>query len=84
MNFKIFSILTLIILAAIFITQNVTVVEVNLFFWQVTISRALLIVINLLIGFLLGWFFKSYTGYKKTKSIKPLGKEPAKTEPEKK
>ena len=75
MNFKIFSILTLIILAAIFITQNVTVVEVNLFFWQVTISRALLIVINLLIGFLLGWFIKSYTGYKKVKENKPAEKE---------
>ena len=63
MNFKIFSILTLIILAAIFITQNVT------------ISRALLIVINLLIGFLLGWFIKSYTGYKKVKENKPAKKE---------
>ena len=84
MNFKIFSILTLIILAAIFITQNVTVVEVNLFFWQVTISRALLIVINLLIGFLLGWFIKSYTGYKMTKNTKPTEKEPAKPEPENK
>ena len=75
MNFKIFSILTLIILAAIFITQNVTVVEVNLLFWNVTISRALLIVINLLIGFLLGWFIKSYTGYKKAKNNKPVEKE---------
>ncbi len=75
MNFKIFSILTLIILAAIFITQNVTVVEVNLLFWNVTISRALLIVINLLIGFLLGWFIKSYTGYKKVKENKPAKKE---------
>jgi uncharacterized integral membrane protein len=75
MNFKIFSILTLIILAAIFITQNVTVVEVNLLFWNVTISRALLIVISLLIGFLLGWFVKSYTGYKKVKENKPSKKE---------
>ena len=80
MNFKIFSILTLIILAVIFITQNVTVVEVNLFFWHVTISRALLIVINLLIGFLLGWFIKSYTGYKTTKNTKPPEKEPTKPE----
>ena len=80
MNFKIFSILTLIILAVIFITQNVTVVEVNLFFWQVTISRALLIVTTLLIGFLLGWFIKSYTGYKATKNIKPQEKGPTKPE----
>jgi uncharacterized integral membrane protein len=78
MNFKIFSILTLIILAAIFITQNVTVVDVNLLFWPFKISLALLIVINLLIGFLLGWFIKSYLSYKKTKKIKPPEKEPTK------
>lgn len=70
MNFKIFSILALIILAVIFITQNVTVVEVNLFFWRVSISRALLIFSNLLIGFLLGWFIKSYLNYKKSKAGK--------------
>jgi putative membrane protein len=80
MNLKIFSILTLIILAVIFITQNVTVVEVNLIFWRVTISLALLIAVNLLIGFLLGWFIKSYAGYKATKNIKPSEKEPTKHE----
>ncbi|PIW70127.1 MAG: DUF1049 domain-containing protein [Ignavibacteriales bacterium CG12_big_fil_rev_8_21_14_0_65_30_8] len=72
MNAKIISILTLIILVVIFITQNVTVVEVNLFFWQITISRALLIFITLLIGFLLGWFIKSYLNYKKTQTDKPI------------
>lgn len=75
MNFKIFSILVLIILAVIFITQNVTVVEVNLFFWRVSISSALLIFVDLLIGFLLGWFIKSYTGYKKAKENKTAKKE---------
>jgi len=72
MNAKIISILTLIILVVIFITQNVTVVEVNLFFWQITISRALLIFITLLTGFLLGWFIKSYLNYKKTQTDKPI------------
>ena len=72
MNAKIISTLTLIILVVIFITQNVTVVEVNLFFWQITISRALLIFITLLIGFLLGWFIKSYLNYKKTQTDKPI------------
>ncbi len=70
MNFKIFLILALIIIAAIFITQNVLVVEVNLLFWHVSISLALLIVINLLVGFLLGWFIKSYLNYKKSKATK--------------
>ena len=72
---KVFSILALIIVAAIFITQNVAVVEVNLLFWRVSISLALLIVINLLIGFLLGWFIKSYLNYKKSKVNKPEEKE---------
>jgi uncharacterized integral membrane protein len=75
MNFKIFAILVLIILAVIFITQNVTVVEVNLIFWRVNISLALLIAINLLVGFLLGWFIKSYLNYKKSKRRKSLGEK---------
>ena len=75
MNFKIFSILVLIIIAAVFITQNVTVVEVNLLFWRVSISLALLIVFNLLLGFLLGWFIKSYLNYKKSKINKPIEEE---------
>lgn len=75
MNFKIFSIITLIILAVVFILQNVTEVEVNLFLWHIKISRALLIVINLLIGFLLGWFIKSYTGYKNSKNNKSVEKQ---------
>ncbi len=79
MNFKIFSILALVILTVIFITQNVTVVEVNLFFWRISISLALLIFVNLLIGFLLGWFIKSYTGYKKAKDKAPSEKEITKT-----
>jgi len=78
MNLKIFTILTLIVLAVIFIIQNVTVVVVNLFFWQVSISRALLIVITLLIGFLLGWIIKSYTSIKNKKSEMQAEKEPPK------
>jgi uncharacterized integral membrane protein len=72
---KILSIIILIIIAAVFITQNVMVVEVNLLFWRVSISLALLIIINLLIGFLLGWFIKSYMSYKKSKINKPFDKE---------
>lgn len=72
---KIFSILALIIIAAIFITQNVIVVDVNLLFWPFKISLALLIVINLLIGFLLGWFIKSYLNYKRSKLRKAVEKK---------
>lgn len=75
MNFKILSILTLIIIAAVFITQNVMVVDVNLLFWRIQISLALLIVFNLLLGFLLGWFIKSYINYKKSRIYKQEEKE---------
>jgi uncharacterized integral membrane protein len=80
MNLKIFAILLLIIVAAIFVTQNVTVVDVNLLFWPQKISLALLIIISLLLGFLLGWFIKSYLNYKKSKASKSLEKENSKPE----
>jgi uncharacterized integral membrane protein len=80
MNLKIFAILLLIIVAAIFVTQNVTVVDVNLLFWPQKISLALLIIISLLLGFLLGWFIKSYLNYKKSKANKSLEKENSKPE----
>jgi uncharacterized integral membrane protein len=80
MNLKIFAILLLIIVAAIFVTQNVTVVDVNLLFWPQKISLALLIIISLLLGFLLGWFIKSYLNYKKSKANKSLEKENPKPE----
>jgi lipopolysaccharide assembly protein A len=45
----------LIALSAIFILQNTGVVDLRFLFWTVSMSRVLLILILLAIGFALGW-----------------------------
>jgi len=67
MNLKLILVLILVSLAAIFIIQNVTVVDVRFLFWNVSMSRALLIFFLLIIGVALGWFLHSYLSYRKTK-----------------
>lgn len=57
---RLYTILILIALGAIFIVQNTTVVEVRLLFWSVLLSRALLIVFLLIIGFALGWLMRGH------------------------
>lgn len=46
-------------LAVTIIIQNLKSVEVNLLFWTVNISLFILTSLNLLAGFILGWFFIS-------------------------
>ena len=52
------------VLIAIFVFQNTAVVEIRLFFWQVSLSRVLLLGGALIVGFLAGiaaaweWFGK--------------------------
>ena len=67
MNLKLILVLILVSLAAIFIIQNVTVVDVRFLFWNVSMSRALLIFFLLIIGVALGWFSHSYLSYRKSK-----------------
>jgi putative membrane protein len=54
MSFQLVAILILVGLAAIFIIQNVAAVEVSFLFWSIAMSRALLIVFALVIGFVSG------------------------------
>jgi len=43
------------IVALIFIFQNMQTVDVTFLAWTITMSRALMLLIILLIGFILGW-----------------------------
>ncbi len=61
-------ILVVAVLALIFVLQNVAAVEVNFLAWTVSMSRALLILFTLAIGFVLGWLLRSYTVYRKSRS----------------
>ena len=47
-------------LVVLFIIQSVAVVEIQVLFWTLTISKALLMFLILVIGFLMGWFLHGY------------------------
>jgi len=46
-------------MAAVFIIQNVTSVDSTFLFWTVSMSRALLMLLILSLGFILGWLLHS-------------------------
>ncbi|MEJ2093809.1 MAG: lipopolysaccharide assembly protein LapA domain-containing protein [Gammaproteobacteria bacterium] len=60
MNIKAYVTIILILLSTIFIVQNLEIVEVHFFLWQLNISRAVLVILLLLIGFLIGWLLHGY------------------------
>ncbi len=55
------------VLALIFVLQNIPAVSVSFLFWDISMSRAVLIFFSLLIGFVIGWFLNSYLSYRKDK-----------------
>lgn len=55
MSPKLIAGLVIIALVAIFIVQNTQMVEVKLYFWPIEMSRSLLLLGTLIIGFILGW-----------------------------
>ncbi|MBU2234261.1 MAG: LapA family protein [Proteobacteria bacterium] len=71
MNIRLILVLVITGITVIFITQNVSVVEVTFLFWSISMSRALLIFFTLAIGFVLGWFLHSYFAYRRSKDEFP-------------
>jgi uncharacterized integral membrane protein len=66
MHFYLILVFTLALPAFIFIIQNVAAVDVNFLFWTISMSRSLLIIFTLGIGFLLGWFLRIYYTYRRS------------------
>ena len=64
MSFNLVLVLALAAIALVFIIQNVPAVDVTFLLWTVSMSRALLIIITLAVGFLLGWFLHGYYAYR--------------------
>ena len=56
-------------LVIIFMVQNVQVVDIKFLAWTMSISRALVILIVLVIGILLGWVLRSIGYRKKRKAV---------------
>lgn len=53
--------------ALIFVAQNIDMVTVSFLFWEMSMSRAVLLFFSLLIGFIIGWLLHSYLSYRKDK-----------------
>jgi len=53
-NIKIFLILALMALGAVFIVQNTEIVEIRFFFWKLSVSRVLLLISTTAVGFIIG------------------------------
>jgi uncharacterized integral membrane protein len=60
MNKRLIISLVLICLVVILLIQNAEIVEIEIFFWTIAVSRVLLMVILLFVGVLVGWFLKNY------------------------
>jgi len=67
MNLKIIFLIVVACLAVVFIIQNVAAVTVSIFFWEISLSLALLIFFVLAMGFVFGWFLHSFSAYQKVK-----------------
>lgn len=59
MNAKTIAILVLVVLSIVFVFQNTHVVEFQFLFWKIGASRALLPIIFIAIGILIGLFLKA-------------------------
>ena len=53
---KHYIIIVLAVLALILIIQNAEAVPIQFFFWTVSLSRIISMIVLLFIGFLIGWF----------------------------
>jgi uncharacterized integral membrane protein len=67
MNFKMGLVALLAFFALVFVAQNIEIVTVRFLFWEISMSRAILSVFSLLIGFIIGWILHSYLAYRKDK-----------------
>jgi uncharacterized integral membrane protein len=66
-NVKIVLILIIACLLAIFIAQNVDVIQIKFLLWDFFISRALLVFFALVGGFIVGWFTFSLIHWRRSK-----------------
>jgi uncharacterized integral membrane protein len=64
-NKKLIAGLVLIGLIVIFVVQNTTVVDIRFLFWGFSLSRALMVLIVMLIGIATGWLLHSYAQHRR-------------------
>jgi len=67
MSHRLIVILSLVGLVALFIIQNVAMVEIQFLFWSVQMSRSLMMILLLAIGIIIGWFLHGHFSNRKGK-----------------
>jgi len=67
MNAKLILGIILAVMAAVFVIQNVTSVDLTFLFWTLSMSRALLMFLILSLGIILGWLL--HGNFKRMKAM---------------
>lgn len=62
MNKKVIAALVAIVFYLVILAQNTEVVTVKLLFWEATMSRIILMTITGIIGFIIGYLFRHFSG----------------------
>jgi len=62
---KVIVILILLVLSLIFVIQNTTIVEVQLFFWKISMARIIMLSFLLLVGFIIGYLVAKFSEERK-------------------
>jgi uncharacterized integral membrane protein len=81
MKAKIIFFMILVVLFTIFVSQNTSVIPVNIYFWQVEMSVIVLMSLSVLIGVILGFILLKIFEHKEKKRIIEKKKEPGKSTP---
>ena len=70
MNPKMITLLVLVSLATVFILQNMSVVELHFLVWQMSMSRALMFLLLVLVGVAIGWLLRGHVLHKARRKLK--------------
>lgn len=65
MKTKLILTLVAIVFVVLFVLQNTAVVEIHFLLWHLSMSRALLIVVFVAVGMVIGWLLRSNVSFKK-------------------
>lgn len=58
-RWRLIGVLALVLLFAIVILQNTQIVDIRVLFWQLSMSRIILLLFSLVVGFVVGYYIKS-------------------------
>ncbi|HQU15273.1 MAG: hypothetical protein B7Z66_09130 [Chromatiales bacterium 21-64-14] len=67
MNPRLALVFALVTVVLVFVVQNTAVVDIRLFFWTVSLSRALLVFLLLAVGVVMGWLLRAGVGRSRRK-----------------